>query len=236
MRAAGRRAAASATPARCPSRPATDSPVSAASSIAQVARAHQPQIGRDAGRRARAGRDRRERCPRPGRPSRWPSRSTEARGVDHGADRLQRPFGPAFLDEADDGVDDDHGQDHRGIDIMPDRSGEHGRAEQHIDQEIVKLPEEAANLVLLGRRGKPVRTDAFLARPGLLRGKAFHPGLQRREALRHRPCMPCNPGDALRLPCSRIQGLALLSVGPGSLAYQGEGRLMQINQPFMTRR
>ena len=40
--------------------------------------------------------------------------------VDHGADRFQRPLGPAFLEKADDRVDHDHGEDNRGIGIMPD--------------------------------------------------------------------------------------------------------------------
>jgi hypothetical protein len=45
----------------------------------------------------------------------------------HLADGGQRRFGLAFLHEADDGVDEDHAQNHAGIDAMTQRGGDGGR-------------------------------------------------------------------------------------------------------------
>lgn len=89
--------------------------------------------------------------------------------IDHAPDRVEGAFGAAFLHIADQGVDQDHGEDHHRVHRVTDRKRKHGSDDQHVDQDIVKLEEEANDLASLGRRGKLVRPEAFLALDGFLR-------------------------------------------------------------------
>ncbi len=61
----------------------------------------------------------------------------------HLADGGHGRFGLAFLDEADDGIDQDHAQNHGGVDAMTQRAGDRGRNQQQVDQNIVELQQEA---------------------------------------------------------------------------------------------
>ena len=67
----------------------------------------------------------------------------ERLGREHPADRIQRPLGPAFLDEADDRVDQNDAEDHRGVDPLAEPGGDERRAEQHVDQNVMELGEES---------------------------------------------------------------------------------------------
>lgn len=62
----------------------------------------------------------------------------------HIADCRQRLFGAALLHKADYCVNQHDRQDHAGIDQMPKRGRDNGCGQQHIDQNIVELPEEPA--------------------------------------------------------------------------------------------
>ena len=138
---------------------------------------------------------------------RRPSRSTVARGSIMPRIASSACSARPSWTIADDGVDQDHGEDDGGIDDMADRSGEHGSAEQARRSGDCGTAQEAEDLASLGApSASRFGPTALLPRLGLVRGKPFHPGLQRRESLCDRLCMPCNPGDTLRLPCSRVQG------------------------------
>jgi hypothetical protein len=51
--------------------------------------------------------------------------------------------------EADEGVDEHHAEDHAAIHPVPERSGDAGGAEQHIDQDIVELQQETSQRAAL---------------------------------------------------------------------------------------
>ena len=74
----------------------------------------------------------------------------------HLADALERLLGLAFLDEADDGVDDDHAEDHAGVDPVTEYGGDGRCGEQYIDQHIVEVLEEALEHAFLRWCRKPV--------------------------------------------------------------------------------
>ncbi len=58
--------------------------------------------------------------------------------------RFQCPFGFSFLQKTDQGIDEYHTQNNGGIDLMA-KSGRHrGGSEQDVNQDIVKLHQEAA--------------------------------------------------------------------------------------------
>lgn len=76
----------------------------------------------------------------------------------HGADGIQRGFGLAFLDEADDGVDHHGGEQHAGIDPVPEDGGDHRRAEHHVEQDIVELHQQPHQHATTLGRGEAVGT------------------------------------------------------------------------------
>ncbi|MNT58406.1 hypothetical protein D3C72_1958360 [compost metagenome] len=57
----------------------------------------------------------------------------------------------AFLKKADDGVCQDNGQDDAGVDAMSQKRGDGGRAQQHVDKNVVKLCKKAAERAALAR-------------------------------------------------------------------------------------
>ena len=77
---------------------------------------------------------------------------------DHLADRVQRLLRLAFLNEADDGIDQDDGDDHHRIDVVADQSGRDRRRQEEVDQRVVELPQEPPEAMGTGGRGQLVRT------------------------------------------------------------------------------
>ena len=88
-------------------------------------------------------------------------------------------LGAALLHIADDGVKQHHGEHDGSVDQMTDQDSEHGRGEQHIDQQIVELGEEAEDLAALAGRSEAIGTETLFSRFGLLRCEAIRPRLER---------------------------------------------------------
>ena len=85
-------------------------------------------------------------------------------GGKHVADRIQRLLRPALLDEAEQRVEDDHGEDDRRVEPQAQHQlGEPG-AEQDIDKDVVELGEEAHERAPLLAFRQPVRP--ILLEPG----------------------------------------------------------------------
>ncbi len=61
----------------------------------------------------------------------------------HVADPLQRFFGVALPDMADQGVNHRHAEDHQGIDPVPHDGGQRRGGQQHVNQYVVKVGEKA---------------------------------------------------------------------------------------------
>ena len=100
---------------------------------AKIARPYQAEIGGDAG--ARFQQDEVTGNNIFGGHYQSPS-VTKDRGawIDHAADRLQGPLGASFLNETDDRIEDDHRKYDRSIDQIADSGGQHGGAEEYVDQ------------------------------------------------------------------------------------------------------
>ena len=79
-------------------------------------------------------------------------------GRKHVANRIQGFLGLSFLNKAKQGVDNDHAQDHRGIQPFAEEDFAECCAEQYIDEDVVDLREEAherPRLAPVGRRLGP---------------------------------------------------------------------------------
>ncbi len=136
----------------------------------------------------------------PGRYRRAPP-AAQHRGmrVDHGADRGERLFRAAFLDEADNGVHDDDKRDHRGIRQMPDCGGKGARPDQHIDEKIVELQKKAGKRAPPFRLRQAVRTVLREAACRLVRTESPMRRTERGQRLARLQRMPV----AFRLPLVR---------------------------------
>ena len=77
----------------------------------------------------------------------------------HAADRGQRPLGLAFLDKADDGVDDYHADDYAGVHPVAKCGGNARGRQQDIDQDIMKLQKKAYERPAPPTFGDEVRPD-----------------------------------------------------------------------------
>ena len=62
---------------------------------------------------------------------------------EHVADPLQRFFGIALLDMANQSVDHRHAEDHQGIDPVAHNGGQRRGRQQHVNQYVVKMGEKA---------------------------------------------------------------------------------------------
>ena len=69
------------------------------------------------------------------------------------ADARQRLLGLALLDEADDGIDDRHREDHPGIDPLPHQRRHYRAGEQDIDEAVIEMLEEALDRPVPRRGG-----------------------------------------------------------------------------------
>ena len=83
-------------------------------------------------------------------------------GGKHVADRIQRLLGPALLDEPEQPVENDHGEDDRRVDPQAQHQfGEPG-AEKNVDKDVVELgeePHERTPLLALRQAVRPVRLE-----------------------------------------------------------------------------
>ncbi|MNF58306.1 hypothetical protein D3C84_398580 [compost metagenome] len=97
-------------------------------------------------------------------------------------DRAHGVFGLAFLDEADHGVDQHHTEDHCGIEPFAQGQGDQGGCQQHIDQQVVELQEEALQRPGAGPFRQAVGAEAGQAAFCLLRVQACRPAVQLLQA------------------------------------------------------
>ncbi len=90
--------------------------------------------------------------------NRQPAAVADDRGArgDHVADRIERPFRPPFLHEADHCIGDHHREDHRRVSDFAEQRGDHGRTEKHVDEDVGELAEEAYPCALRPRLRQPV--------------------------------------------------------------------------------
>ena len=91
----------------------------------------------------------------------------------HGANGLERLFRPAFLDEADRGVDEDDGEDDHGVKNVAQQDCDRRRSEEHIDQEVVELGEQAREQRARLARRQPVRPVRLEPVRGFLGGQTL---------------------------------------------------------------
>jgi hypothetical protein len=82
-------------------------------------------------------------------------------GGKHLANAGQRLLRLAFLEKADDRVDDHHAENHAGVHPVTQGRGNTGRRDEDVDQQIVEVFEEAFEQTFLGRFGQAVRPDGF---------------------------------------------------------------------------
>ena len=88
-------------------------------------------------------------------------------GGDHAGQRRQRRFGLAFLDEADDGIDDDHAQNHAGVGPLAKEGGDGAGGDQHQHQRLQHLVEQPAG-------GAPRRLTLRTVRPVAVEARLRH--------------------------------------------------------------
>ncbi len=90
----------------------------------------------------------------------------------------ERPLGAAFLERADDGVEEHDAQDHRSVRGSGEREGDRRGAEQEVDERALELPQEDERERPSPRLGQRVRPEArppslhLLGREAVLRGGA----------------------------------------------------------------
>ena len=122
------------------------------------------------------------------------------------ADGIERDLRLALLHEADDGVDQHDAEDDETVDPVAERRRHGGRREQHVDQEVVELEEEARERPALPRRGKAVRAVFQQPVTGLLRGQTAG-----RRAVKLCQQLVRRPGVPIMSPLRSTQGFAFHS-------------------------
>ena len=109
---------------------------------------------------------------------------------EHVADGVQRTFRLAFLDHADDGVDEHHADDHAAIHPMGEQGRDRCRDQQHVDEDVVELAGETQQQAVFARGGQTVRAELFQAPARLVRGKPGCAGVERVQHLQRRHAVP----------------------------------------------
>ena len=201
-----------------------DSPVSAASSILEIRGAQEPEVSGN----AVAGFDQNDIAGRQAfRRNREPPSVAHDRGLarQHGANRLERLFRPAFLDEADRRVDEDDGEDDHGVESVAQQHGDQRGRQEDIDEQVVELGEHARPQgAWLARRQSvwPVRLEPLR---GLGRGQPLGRGLAALERGLDRFRVPgtFSNGDQILHPPMELRWR---SIGARSRASGGEQGLV----------
>lgn len=85
----------------------------------------------------------------------------------HLADAFKRLFRFTLLNEADDGVDQNHREDDGRVDPVSEQRSDPCRRDQDIDEQVIEVLEETLEQAILGRSRQPVRTDLRQTFPGL---------------------------------------------------------------------
>ena len=125
---------------------------------AQVLRLEEPQVGRNLVAQLEEHDVPRNELLR-GEHARLAAAHRPGLGGKHVADRIQRLLGPAFLDEPEQPVENDHGEDDRRVDPQAQHQfGEPG-GEKNVDKDVVELgeePHERAPLLALRQAVRPI--------------------------------------------------------------------------------
>jgi len=99
------------------------------------------------------------------------------------ANAVERRRRLAFLDETDHRVDQHGGEDHRGIDPVAEQGGDH-RGERHdVEQDVVKLPQEAYQRPARLDAGQLVGAVALQSPGGFVAGEPFRLAIEMCKAL-----------------------------------------------------
>ena len=100
----------------------------------------------------------------------------------------------SFLNEADRGIDDHHGQNHDRVDQMPQQRCNGPSRQQDVDEKIVELTQEADQRTLALRFGQPVRPVETTPPVGLVVGQTVRDRLETLHGLRGGPVVPGDVG------------------------------------------
>jgi len=115
----------------------------------------------------------------------------------HPADGLHRFFGLAFLNETNDCVGNYYGKNHQRICHVIQQRRDDGGSEQHVNQDVVELQQEAGQGAAPRRFGKAVRSLAHEPRLRLTFAKTLGRRCQRYQRSFRRTVMP-RPFSVLR--------------------------------------
>ena len=96
-------------------------------------------------------------------------------GGEHVADRIQRLLGPALLDEPEQRVENDDGEDDRRVDPQAQHQLDEAGAEKDVDEDVVELGEEPHQRAPLLALRQAVRPIFLQPRRGLGGVEAFFP-------------------------------------------------------------
>ena len=96
-------------------------------------------------------------------------------GGKHVADRIQRLLGPALLDEPEEPVENDDGEDDRRVDPQTQHQFGEAGAEKNVDEDIVELGEEPHERAAFFALWQPVRPVFLEPGSGLCCVEAFFP-------------------------------------------------------------
>ena len=91
----------------------------------------------------------------------------------HAANGRHGLFRLAFLNKADRGVGEDDGQNDRRVDQVAEGCRDHGRPQEHVDQDVVEVQQEAQDRAALSGFGQTVGTVGLQAGIGFILRKAM---------------------------------------------------------------
>ena len=109
---------------------------------------------------------------------------------EHVADRLERPFRLALLNEADDRVDQDDAEDDAAFHPLPEQGRDHARHQKDVDQDVVELEQKPRERAAPRRRREAVRAEFDQAARRLAFVQTVRLRAHQTECSRHRERVP----------------------------------------------
>ena len=145
-----------------------------------------------------------------------PHAAAQHRGLQrqHAPDGIERGLGLAFLQKANQRIDEHRPQQHARIQPVPQRGGDHGGHQHHVNQDVVKLQQQP----------QPHRAFALLRQAiGAVRGQALG-GLGGSESVGGVAALPLHSGGAVQaVPGSSGAGRGARRGGGGWQRTHGDG-------------
>ena len=105
-------------------------------------------------------------------------------GGEHVPDGFERVLGLPLLDETDGSIGQHHAENHARVEPVLQKGSGHGRSQQHIDQHVVELGQEAQERAARLGLGKPVGTVSRQAPARLLGTQTLGTGADALQRLR----------------------------------------------------